>query len=284
MEYSARLHYAGNYLHNATEVNKTSPLNNVQEKETPMSFPQISSRDTWLQARRALLVREKQMSRASAALAADRRRLPMVHVEEDYRLTGLHGEVGLVDLFDGHRQLIVQHFMFDPSWDEGCPSCTGMAAELNDGIRDHLARRSTAFAAVSRAPLEKINAYREAKGWTFPWYSSNGSMFNYDFHVTLDPEVAATEYNFRTTDELVDAGLGWMTVHVGEQPGISSFLRDGDEIFHTYSTYGRGVDVMMSAYRMLDITALGRQEDWEEPQGRAPKAVPGDPGYTERVG
>lgn len=246
-----------------------------------MALPQVVSRDAWLAARRELLVREKELARAGDALSADRRRLPMMRVEEDYRFTGPQGEVGLLDLFAGHRQLIVQHFMFDPSWEEGCPSCTGMAAELGEGIREHLGRRSTAFAAVSRAPYDKIQSLRQAKGWSFPWYSSYGSRFNYDLHTTLDPDVVPTEYNFRDADELEASGHGWLRDYVGEQPGISAFLREGEDLFHTYSTYARGVEVMMSGYRLLDLTALGRQEDWEHPVGRAPHAVPADPGYTD---
>lgn len=244
-----------------------------------MNRPQVVSREEWLAARKELLQREKELTHAADGVAADRRRLPMVRIEQGYRFTGPDGEVGLLDLFDGHTQLVLQHFMFDPSWDQACPSCSAMAEELSDGVLAHLGRRDTAFAAVSRAPYPKLHAVREARGWTFPWYSSFDSTFNYDFHVTLDPAVAPVSYNFRDADELAATGLGWMTDYVGEQPAISAFLRDGDEIFHTYSTYGRGVEVMMSGYRLLDITALGRQEEWEEPKGRAPVVHPTDPGY-----
>jgi predicted dithiol-disulfide oxidoreductase (DUF899 family) len=170
--------------------------------------------------------------------------------------------------------------MFDPSWDEGCGSCTAMADDLSEGARAHLASRDTAFAAVSRAPYPKLDAYRRERGWTFPWYSSHGSDFNFDFHVSLDPAVAPAVYNFRDPDELVAAGQAWLTEYVGEQPGVSAFLREGDEVFHTYAAYGRGVEVMMHAYRLLDITALGRQEEWEEPKGRVPDAGPADPSFT----
>ncbi|WP_026820949.1 DUF899 domain-containing protein [Arthrobacter castelli] len=245
-----------------------------------MARPQVVTREQWLQARRELLAKEKDMTQALDRLSAERRRLPMVRVEKDYRFTGPDGEVALVDLFEGRNQLILQHFMFDPSWEKGCLSCTGMADDLSDGTRAHLAARDTSFAAVSRAPFPKLAAYRQARGWTFPWYSSHGSDFNYDFHVSLDPDVTPNSYNFRDTDELPAAGMAWLVDYVGEQPGISAFLRDGDEIFHTYATYGRGVEVMMHAYRLLDITALGRQEDWEEPKGRLANAHVADPTFT----
>jgi predicted dithiol-disulfide oxidoreductase (DUF899 family) len=245
-----------------------------------MDRPRTATRDEWLEARRELLAREKELYRELDRLNADRRRLPMVRVDKDYRFTGPDGEVALVDLFEGRRQLVLQHFMFDPSWDEGCGSCTAMADDLSEGARAHLASRDTAFAAVSRAPYPKLDAYRRERGWTFPWYSSHGSDFNFDFHVSLDPAVAPAVYNFRDPDELVAAGQAWLTEYVGEQPGVSAFLREGDEVFHTYAAYGRGVEVMMHAYRLLDITALGRQEEWEEPKGRVPDAGPADPSFT----
>lgn len=245
-----------------------------------MDRPNVVTRDEWLTARRELLAREKELTRALDELNADRRRLPMVRIEKDYRFTGPDGEVGLVDLFDGRRQLVLQHFMFDPSWDQGCNSCSAMADDLSEGARAHLADRDTAFAAVSRAPYPKLAAYRQARGWTFPWYSSYGGDFNHDFHVSLDPDVAPNVYNFRDGDESAAIGQDWLADYVGELPGVSAFLRDGDEVFHTYSTYGRGVEVMMHAYRLLDITALGRQEEWEEPKGRVPNARPADPGFT----
>ena len=134
-----------------------------------------------------------------------------------------------------------------------------------------------------RSPARRTRswrAYRQERGWAFPWYSSYGSDFNYDFHVSLDPAVTPNSYNFRAGDELAAAGQAWLIDHVGEQPGVSAFLRDGDEVFHTYAVYGRGVEVMMHAYRLLDITALGRHEDWEEPKGRVPAAHAADPSFT----
>ncbi|QIS19587.1 DUF899 domain-containing protein [Nocardia terpenica] len=239
-----------------------------------MNGPQVVSPAEWLAARKELLRKEKELTKAIDALNADRRRLPMVRIDKDYRFTGPDGEVGLLDLFDGKSQLIVQHFMLDPVKDHVCGSCTYMAEAATDTVRNHLAELDTAFAAVSRAPYPKVRALRDAKGWRFPWYSSYGSDFNYDFHVTLDPAVQPANYNFRDADELAATGFEWMLDFSGEQPGISCFLRDGDEAFHTYSTFGRGVEVMMPGLRLLDLTALGRQEDWEEPRGRVLAAHP----------
>src|SRR4249919_157661 len=140
-----------------------------------MSLPDVVSREEWLEARKALLAREKEMTRAIDALNADRRRLPMVLVDKDYRFQGPDGEVGLLDLFEGRRQLFLQHFMFDPGWEDGCPSCTAAADEVSDGLLRHLAARDTSFAVVSRAPLDKLERYQAKRGWTFPWYSSSGS-------------------------------------------------------------------------------------------------------------
>jgi predicted dithiol-disulfide oxidoreductase (DUF899 family) len=239
-----------------------------------MNRPEVVSDTEWLAARRDLLQREKEFTRAGDALSADRRRLPMVRIDKDYKFTGPKGELRLADMFDGRRQLILQHFMLGPSQEELCGSCTAMTEAANDGIRRHLRARNTAFAAVSRAPYPKMETIRKARGWTFPWYSSYGSDFNYDFHVSLDPTVTPASHNFRDTDELVTAGFGWVVDYVGEQPGISCFLRDGDEIFHTYSTFGRGMETMMTGLQLLDLTALGRQEEWEEPKGRAPVTYP----------
>lgn len=248
--------------------------------ETPPNMPEVVSPDEWLAARKELLIREKEAYRAIDALNADRRRLPMVRIDKPYQFEGPDGEVGLLDLFGGQRQLVLQHFMFDPSSEQGCGSCTAMAAVANDSILAQLATRETAFAAVSRAPYPTLQLTKGAKGWTFPWYSSFGSEFNYDFHVSFDPKIAAPFYNFRNAEELASSGFGWMNDHVGEQPGVSAFLRIDDDVFHTYSTFGRGVEVMMAGYHLLDITALGRQEDWEEPAGRIISPRRSDPSYS----
>jgi predicted dithiol-disulfide oxidoreductase (DUF899 family) len=243
-----------------------------------MSLPDVVSPDEWLAARGQLLAREKELTRLTDALNADRRRLPMVRIEKDYRFHGPDGEVGLVDLFGASRQLVLQHFMFDPSWEAGCSSCSAGVDEMNEGLLDHLRARDTAFAAVSRAPYPKIARYRASKGWTIDWYSSYGSDFNYDFHVSLDSEVAPVMFNYRDAAELEQAGLGWILESASEQPGVSFFLRDGGQIFHTYSTFARGTEAFGGAYGVLDLTALGRQEEWEEPKGRsdAPHAASPD--------
>jgi predicted dithiol-disulfide oxidoreductase (DUF899 family) len=235
-----------------------------------MSLPEIATPEQWVAARKELLTREKELTHARDQLSAARRRLPMVPVEKDYRFEGPDGEVGLIDLFEGRSQLIIVHFMFDPEWEDGCPSCTAGADEMADGLLNHLHARDTTIAWVSRAPLAKLEDYKRRRGWTFPWYSSHGSDFNYDFHVTLDETVAPVEYNFRTADEHARRGLEMELV--GEFPGRSSFLRDGDRVFHTYSVYARGMEGIGGSYYLLEETALGRQEDWEEPKGRAVSA------------
>jgi predicted dithiol-disulfide oxidoreductase (DUF899 family) len=172
--------------------------------------------------------------------------------------------------------------MFDPSWEDGCPSCSAGADELSSGHLAHLHARDTTFVYVSRAPIEKIERYKARKGWSFPWYSSYGSAFNYDFHVTLDESVTPVEYNFRTKAEHEQAGTGGYVE--GEQPiegpGRSCFLRDGDLIFHTYSVYARGLETIGGSYYLLDETALGRQEEWEEPAGRATDARGAVPDFS----
>ena len=244
-----------------------------------MSLPKIASRDEWLAARRTLLVKEKDLTRRRDALSTERRNLPMVKIEKEYVFDGPDGKVGLLDVFEGRRQLIVQHFMFDPSWDDGCPSCTAAADEISEGLLRHLHTRDTSFAAISRAPLEKVEKYRAKRGWSFPWYSSFGSDFNYDFHVTIDEAVAPIEYNFRTKQEIVATGFEFPEGS-SEQPGHSAFLRVGEDVFHTFSSYARGAEWLGGSYAFLDWTALGRQEDWEEPRGRAESARAARPDFA----
>jgi predicted dithiol-disulfide oxidoreductase (DUF899 family) len=236
-----------------------------------MSLPEVATYDEWHAARKALLEKEKDLTRRRDALNAERRRLPMVLVDKDYLFQGPDGEARLLDMFEGRRQLILGHFMFDPGWTDGCPSCSAGADEVSDGLLDHLARRETSVAYVSRAPIEKIEEYKARRGWTFPWYSSYGSDFNYDFHVTIDASVAPVEYNFRTAEEF--RRLGQVDFLESEQPfevpGTSFFLRDGDDVYLTNSTYARGAEMTGGSYYWLDLTALGRQEDWEEPKGRS---------------
>ncbi len=248
-----------------------------------MSLPQVVSREEWLTARRQLLDEEKELTRRRDALNAERRRLPMVEVVKPYTFTGPGGEATLLDLFDGCRQLIVGHFMFDPSWEDGCSSCSAGADEISNGLLAHLRARDTTLVQVSRAPLEKLERYKARKAWSFPWYSSYGSDFNYDFHVTLDESVAPLEYNYRTAAEHAQAGTAYFVE--GEQPiempGTSYFLRDGERVFHTYSNYARGAEMTGGSYYFLDLTALGRQEEWEEPKGRVDAVHAASPDFAD---
>ncbi|TCC57976.1 DUF899 domain-containing protein [Kribbella pittospori] len=240
------------------------------------NLPEVVSPEEWFAARRELLAKEKELTRARDRLNADRRRLPMVRIDKKYVFEGPEGTVGLLELFAGRQQLVMHHFMFDPDWDTGCTSCSSAA----DGIGKlrQLQVRNTTLVAVSRAPYAKLAAYRERMGWSFPWYSSYGSDFNYDFHTTLDDRIAPVVLQFRTEAEMAEIAESGAPLSDGpwtedwrgmEMPGISAFLRVDDEVFHTYSTYGRGIEEFHNGYRYLDLTVLGRQEEWEEPAGRA---------------
>jgi len=241
-----------------------------------MAYPEVVTREEWLAARKRLLATEKAHTRTRDALNAERRRLPMVRIDKEYVFEGPAGKVTLTGLFEDSRQLIVQHVMFDPGWDAACPGCTASIDELADGVLTHLRSRDTAFVLVSRAPLAKLQKYQASRGWTAPWYSSHGSDFNYDFQATLDRSIPQLEYNYRPEPEIVSGDTT-----SAEVPGFSCFLRDGGDIFHTYSTYARGTDSLGGAYSLLDLTALGRQEDWEEPEGRAPRLHGPDPTFTD---
>ena len=232
-----------------------------------MNLPNVVSRPAWRAAREALLVREKDLTRRRDALAADRRALPMVQIEEAYELEGPAGRVALVELFEGRRQLLVYHFMFDPGdppegkgepWSEGCSGCSFFADNLPHLA--HLHARDTTFALVSRAPLAKILPFKRRMGWSLPWYSSFGSDFNLDFHATLDASRGSTEWNYRDASALRAAGE--IPYENGELPGLSVFLRDGAIVYHTYSTYARGLDALLGTYQLLDLTPCGRGEGW----------------------
>jgi predicted dithiol-disulfide oxidoreductase (DUF899 family) len=247
-----------------------------------MSLPNVVSREQWLAARTALLEREKQHTRSTDALNTARRNLPMVKVEEDYRFEGPNGPASLLDLFEGRRQLVVQHFMFDPAWENGCPGCTAGVDEIAPGLLEHLAVRDTTFALVSRAPLAKLERYKAARGWSVPWYSSYETDFNYDFSATIDPAVVPILFNYRDAGALEGGPHEWVLAgenHPIEASGFSCFLREGYDVFHTYTTFARGTEQVGGAYGILDLTALGRQEEWEEPKGRAAKPGPADPSF-----
>ena len=225
-----------------------------------MSVPRIVSADEWLTERKELLAAEDQAAKALANVSERRRSLPAVRVEKEYLFDGPARKMSLLDMFEGRLQLIVQHFMFDPAWDEGCPVCSYQAD--NVGNLAHLHARNTTFAAVSRAPIGKIEPFRQRMGWSFPWYSSLGSDFNYDFHVTHDEDVAPIEWNFRTKQELIDIGQAW-AARPGEQGGVSVFYREGDTVLHTYTGY-LAADLLFTTDQYLDLTPLGRQvEDVE---------------------
>lgn len=209
------------------------------------ALPRVVSRSEWLAARNELLLKEKEATRARDALSAERRRLPMVKIEKEYVFEGPNGKARLLDLFDGRRQLLLYHFMFDPSWEEGCVGCSMFVDNI--GHPAHLHDRDTSLVLVSRAPLAKIEPFKTRMGWSLPWYSSFGGDFNHDFEVT--------------TDE-------------GESFGLSAFLRDGQDVFHSYFTTGRGVEALGSNWSFLDLTPLGRQEEWEDSPDGWPQTQP----------
>ncbi|WP_193048286.1 DUF899 domain-containing protein [Mycolicibacterium baixiangningiae] len=212
---------------------------------TADNLPQVVSRREWEDARAQLLVREKELMRLKDSVSAARRRLPMVEVTEPYVFDTESGPVSLAELFDGRRQLIVQHFMFGSDWQQGCEGCSMMADHL--GPLSHLHAKDTSLVLVSRAPVGTLLAFRDRMGWDLPWVSSGASTFNEDFHVTVDGE---------------------------ERHGISVFLRDGERVFHTWSTYQRGEEPFMLVFDLLDLTPYGRQETWEDSPAGWPQRPP----------
>jgi predicted dithiol-disulfide oxidoreductase (DUF899 family) len=235
-----------------------------------IAHPPIATQEEWLAQRLKLLKEEKEVTKAYDRVNAKRRRLPMVKVEKPYVFMGADGQKTLLDLFEGKRQLIVHHFMFDPSWDKGCRSCTWHANQFGD--LSTLGKTDINFVRISRAPIEKLLAYQREKGWSTPWYSSFGTDFNYDFMVTLDPAHGSVQYNYKPTDDLNNSDG---TPGSSEGPGFSVFFRLGDEVFHTYSAYARGVERLMDTLGLLDITPYGRQEDFED----SPEGWPQSPTY-----
>jgi predicted dithiol-disulfide oxidoreductase (DUF899 family) len=223
-----------------------------------MSTHRTGTREEWLEARQQLLKAEKELTRQGDDLARQRQELPWVRVDKDFVFDTEDGEAGLADLFRGRSQLIVYHFMYGPDWDEGCPSCSGVA----DGFSQthlHLQNHDVAFTAVSRAPLEKLLAYRERMGWGFPWASSGRSDFNFDFNVSFTEESVAAgtqAYNFRALDgrQLDPKELP------SELPGMSAFALDDGVVYHTYSAYSRGLDGLWNMWQWLDRAPLGRNE------------------------
>jgi predicted dithiol-disulfide oxidoreductase (DUF899 family) len=213
----------------------------------------IVSEEEWLQARQELLAAEKALTRQRDALARRRMAMPWRRVEKPYRFEGPTGELSLTDLFDGRSQLIVYHFMFAPDWDEGCKSCSFWADNF-DGIPIHLGHRDVTLTAVSRARFAKLDAYRKRMGWSFPFVSSHDSDFNFDFHVSF-------------TSEEMSAGKAYYNyavrpIDVSDEQGISVFFKnEPGEVFHTYSCYGRGIDIVNGAYQFLDLVPKGRNED-----------------------
>lgn len=210
-----------------------------------MTLPQIVSRGQWLAAREELRAREEALVQARDEVSAERRRLPMVEIDTEYVFEGGDGKASLLDLFAGRQQLVVHHFMFAPDWETGCRGCAAFLDQI--GCLAHLQSRNTSFVAISRAPYTKILPFKARMGWTLPWYSSHDNDFNHDFGAT---------------------GVG-PAGELRERPGISCFLREQDRVFHTYSVHEKGLDGIGSTASLLDLTALGRQEAWEEPRGRA---------------
>jgi predicted dithiol-disulfide oxidoreductase (DUF899 family) len=218
----------------------------------------VVTREQWLTARKALLNKEKKFTRLGDQLSRQRRDLPWVEVDKEYVFNGPGGRETLAELFDGKCQLLVYHFMFGPGWKEGCPHCSFWADNFNP-IVPHLHQRDTAFVAISRAPWKEIAPFKKRMGWSFKWVSSFGTDFNYDYYVSFSPKVVksgAAFYNYSKQQ-----------VGVTEREGVSAFYKDETgAVFHTYSTYARGIDVLNTAYHYLDLTAKGRDEDPDNAQ------------------
>ncbi|HSI52578.1 MAG: DUF899 domain-containing protein [Ramlibacter sp.] len=246
-----------------------------------MNEHRTGTREEWLAARLELLAAEKELTRRSDAVAQQRQQLPWVRLDKDYRFDTENGQASLEDLFQGRSQLVVYHFMFGPEYTAGCPSCSSIADGFN-GVAVHLANHDVALSAVSRAPLAKLQAYRKRMGWNFPWASSFGSDFNFDFGVSFNEQQqqAGIEYNFRREPALTKRGIGDaltkggegpvaqiaattgtdVATYTRERPGMSAFVRQDGKIYHTYSSYSRGVDGIWGMYPWLDRAPLGRNE------------------------
>ena len=241
-----------------------------------MATHKIGTRQEWLAERLELLQAEKDLTRRSDAVAQRRQALPWVRIEKEYRFDTDDGSASLADLFRGRSQLLVYHFMFGPDYSAGCPSCS-MIADGFDGFAVHLANHDVTLCAVSRAPLAKLQGYKRRMGWTFPWASSSRTDFNSDFSVSFTEEEQRTggiEYNYRRGSHVMDAKNAPEPVrqfaamcgtdaptYTRDRPGMSAFLLEGGALYHTYSTYARGLDGLWGAYQWLDRAPLGRNED-----------------------
>src|ERR1700738_107843 len=227
-------------------------------KGVKMKITHTASRKEWLAARLDLLAQGEAAGRELAALGGRPRALPAGAIDKDYVFEGPNGRVALLDLFEGRSQLIVYHFMWLHDIDEGCPSCSFAVDDMPDPI--HLNEGAdTTLALVSRAPYARVSQFKARMGWRLPWYSSHGSDFNYDFHVSSDESKTPIEYNYKDKATLMREGLGYVDTNGADGQGVSVFVRDDNQVFHTYSAYGVGADVMLSTYRFLDLTPLGRQ-------------------------
>jgi len=250
-------------------------MNTAIAEASTVNHP-VVSKERWVAERKTLLAREKELTRLRDQIASERRALPWVRIEKDYVFDGPEGRRALADLFEGRRQLLVQHFMFGPGWEQGCQSCSYMADHIG-GMKVHLEHRDVTLLVVSHAPLADIERFRQRMGWQFKWVSSHGSDFNYDFGVSFTPEEHAKgEVNYNYVIQ---------PFPVEEAPGVSVFYKDdAGDVFHTYSTYGRGVEVMMGTYNLLDLTPKGRDEhnpvyamDWVRHHDRYEPAPPAKP-------
>jgi predicted dithiol-disulfide oxidoreductase (DUF899 family) len=232
-------------------------IETMEPKAEPseMNPSKIVLKAEWLIARKDLLTREKELTRLRDEVSRHRRELPWVKVDKEYLFEGPDGKETLADLFDGHSQLIVYHFMLGPDWEEGCKSCSYLADHF-DGANWHLPHRDVTFAVISRAPLPEIQSYQKRMGWRFKWLSSHGNDFNFDYHVSFTKEEekeGRVYYNYETQDFISD-----------ELPGLSVFYKDKNgNVFHTYSTYARGLDILVGTYNFLDLVPKGRDENHE---------------------
>ena len=220
--------------------------------KTDLTKHKFVSPNEWLEARKKLLIQEKEFTRLRDQLSRQRRELPWVKIEKQYVFEGPNGKETLADLFEGRSQLVIYHFMYAPDWEEGCPSCSFWADNFNP-IVIHLNHRDVTFAAISRAPLEKLNAFKERMGWSFKWVSSENNDFNYDYHVSFPAGVPKEELEYNYSN---------LSFDTSDQPGVSVFYRDEKgNIYHTYSAYSRGIDILNTAYNYLDLVPRGRDED-----------------------